>query len=123
MATITLGIDLSKQLFSVCELDVSGRVVQRRGREVHAVAAQREERGPARGLHGAREFAVAAHGVANALGPARGAGGIGEVQAERALGQAGGEEVDDDVAAGELAPRQEGGDADGAAELHQRSGL
>lgn len=30
MATITLGIDLSKQLFSVCELDVSGRVTQRR---------------------------------------------------------------------------------------------
>ena len=30
MATITLGIDLSKQLFSVCELDAAGRVTQRR---------------------------------------------------------------------------------------------
>lgn len=30
MGTITLGIDLSKQLFSVCELDASGRVTQRR---------------------------------------------------------------------------------------------
>jgi transposase len=39
MATITLGIDLSKQLFSVCELDVSGRVMQRRDLRRDAFAA------------------------------------------------------------------------------------
>lgn len=39
MATITLGIDLSKQLFSVCELDVSGRVAQRRDLRRDAFAA------------------------------------------------------------------------------------
>jgi transposase len=30
MATITLGVDLSKQLFSICALDAHGRLVQRR---------------------------------------------------------------------------------------------
>lgn len=39
MATIALGLDLSKQLFSVCELDVSGRVVQRRDLRRDAFAA------------------------------------------------------------------------------------
>ena len=38
MATITLGVDLSKQLFSVCALDPRGRVAERRdlGREAFA---------------------------------------------------------------------------------------
>ena len=30
MRTITIGIDLAKSVFSICELDVSGRVLQRR---------------------------------------------------------------------------------------------
>lgn len=39
MATITLGVDLSKQVFSVCQLDARGRLVQRRdlGREAFQV--------------------------------------------------------------------------------------
>lgn len=44
MATITLGVDLSKQVFSVCQLDARGRLVQRRdlGREAfQAWLAQR----------------------------------------------------------------------------------
>lgn len=39
MATITLGIDLSKQLFSACMLDGSGRVMQRREMRRDAFAA------------------------------------------------------------------------------------
>lgn len=30
MGTITIGIDLAKQLFSVCEVDAGGRVRQRK---------------------------------------------------------------------------------------------
>src|SRR5690606_39440526 len=39
MATITLGIDLSKQLFSTCMLDGSGCVMQRREMRRDAFAA------------------------------------------------------------------------------------
>ncbi len=39
MGTITMGVDLAKQVFSVCELDGGGRVKQRRDLKRDAFAA------------------------------------------------------------------------------------
>ncbi len=39
MRTITIGVDLAKQLFSICEVDPSGRVLQRKDLRRDAFAA------------------------------------------------------------------------------------
>lgn len=39
MSTITIGVDLAKHVFSVCEMDGSGRVLRRLGLKRDACAA------------------------------------------------------------------------------------
>ena len=67
MATITLGIDLSKQLFSVCELDVSGRGMQRRDLRRDAFAAWLAQR-PAGSIVAMEACSSAHHWARRCLG-------------------------------------------------------
>jgi len=55
MSTITVGVDLAKNLFSVCEVDVGGRVLRRQDlrHEAFAVLA-----GPGAGGHGGGDGGV-----------------------------------------------------------------